>query len=225
MKQIKPGYFGKTVSADSRRLDFDFANEQLLYMNKQPDILFIGDSITQLWDLSVYFDTSKLLINRGIGGDTTEYVLKRFDADVIQLNPKLVILMIGTNDISITHGDLWWRTIGTDKETVYNNVQMNIKEIVKKCKMNNIEIVLCSVIPSDIVPPFNKEIRWELTQEINDFLKKLCALNKLKYVDYHSKLCKEDGKTLICDISPDGIHPNAKGYEMMAKILKEVIEI
>lgn len=194
---IRPGYFGKAVSADSRRMDFDFANEQVLYLKKRPDILFIGDSITQLWDLNASFgESGKFLVNRGISGDTSEYMLKRFDADVIQLKPKLVILMVGTNDITATHNDPWWRTTGEDKETVLINTQNNIRAMVEKCKANNIEVALCSIIPSDIAAPYDKEIRWELTARLNNFIEKLCIENDMKYIDYHSRLCKSDGKNI-----------------------------
>ncbi len=225
MDQIKPGPFGKVVAADNRRIDFDFANEQLLYLNKQPDVLFIGDSITQLWDIIAYFDTRKLLVNRGISGDTSEYVLKRFDADVIQLKPKLVICMIGTNDIMATHSDPWWRTAGTDKEIVIGCTKNNLQAIAKKCKAHNIEIAFCSIIPSDIAPPYDKEIRWELTCRLNAFIKDLCMQSHLQYIDYHAQLCGSDGKTIKPALTPDGIHVNAKGYEIMAKVLREKVAI
>jgi len=221
---IKPGNFGKTVAADTRRMDFDFANEQLLYLQKRPDFLFIGDSITQLWDLNAYFGSGKFIVNRGVGGDTSEYVLKRFEADVIQLHPEMVILMIGANDISATHNDPWWRSKGVDKETVISNLQNNIKSMVEKCKAKEIGIALCSIIPSDIAPPYEKEIRWELTQKLNGYIKQLCNGNNLIYIDYHTHLCQPDGKTLIFDYSPDGIHPNAKGYDVMVGELRYTLK-
>ncbi|MFQ8952989.1 MAG: hypothetical protein ACLR56_08280 [Oscillospiraceae bacterium] len=67
---IKPGNFGKNVPADNRRGDFDFGNEQILYLKRSVDILFIGDSITQLWDHYAYFGTKCYIVNRGIGGDS-----------------------------------------------------------------------------------------------------------------------------------------------------------
>ncbi|MCK5157166.1 MAG: hypothetical protein KAQ69_12120 [Spirochaetales bacterium] len=225
MKVIKPGFFGKTIPTDERRLEFDFANEQLLYMKKKPDILFIGDSITQLWDLNVFFNTEKLLINRGIGGDTSKYLLKRFDADVIQLNPSLAIVMIGTNDITATHYDPWWRISGLDEEDVFIEATKNINKMVNKCLENSINIALCSIIPSYIAAPYNKHIRWKLTERINDFIIKLSQDKNIKYIDYHSSLCMKDGKTIITDLSPDGIHVNAKGYEIMAKTLKKMIDL
>ena len=217
---IKPGMFSKNVAADNMRLTFDFYNEQLLSIEKKPDLLFIGDSITQLWDLNVYFGSGLFIVNRGIGGDCSTYLLKRFIADCIQLNPKKVVLMIGTNDISRTNNDLWWRTMGEDEVTVLDDYKKNITEIVKLCDDNKIDIVLCSIIPSDIVPPYDKEIRWKMTSEMNVFLK---SLGKM-YVDYHHNLTS-DNKTLIYELSPDGIHVNAKGYEIMARVLQETLDM
>ncbi|NQT58208.1 MAG: hypothetical protein HQ557_04415 [Bacteroidetes bacterium] len=222
---IRPGFFGKTVPADGRRIDFDFANDQLLTMQKKPDILFIGDSLTQLWDVHVYFDTKKLLVNRGIGGDTSEYLLKRFDADVVQLDPALVIIMIGTNDISATHNDTWWRNPGVDESTVFTGTTENIEKMVEKCLENDIKAALCSILPSDIPAPFDKEMRWRLTENINTFIADLCKKHDLKYIDYHAELCMDDGKTLIADYSPDGIHVIANGYAVMANTLREEIDI
>jgi len=87
--------------------------------------VLIGDSITQLWDVSAYINTDKFIINRGIGGDVSKYVLKRFDADVIQLAPQKVALMIGTNDISYTNDDLWWRTKGLPVENIISEYEEN----------------------------------------------------------------------------------------------------
>ena len=86
-EQIKPGTFGKSVAADAYRAGFDLLNSQVLYSKKRPDILFIGDSVTNWWDLNLYFGDLGYVLNRGIGGDTTEYILKRSDADVFQLEP------------------------------------------------------------------------------------------------------------------------------------------
>ena len=217
---IKPGMFGMTVAADARRMDFDFSNEQLLYLEKKIDYLFIGDSITQLWNLRAYFDTDKFLENRGIGGDTSTYLLKRFDADCIQLQPKSAIIMIGTNDITRTEPDMWWKTPGEEVEVVFKEYQDNILQMVNKCEQAGIEVILCSVIPSTIAPPFDRDRRWEMTDRMNDFLK---SLGKT-YVDYHSILTR-DGRNLPEEFSLDGIHPNAKAYVLMAEKLKEAVKM
>lgn len=220
MKIIKPGCFGKSVAADNRRMDFDFANEQALYLNKKIDFLFIGDSITWMWDYSLYFETNKCIIQRGAGGDTSTYLLKRFDADCIQLKPKTAIIMIGTNDISRCDEDLWWRTKGEDEDLVLKEYQENIKAMIKKCDDNNIEVVLCSVIPSTIAPPYDRERRWRMTDKMNAFLK----AQGRRYINYFDSLT-EDGKNIIYDLSHDGIHPNARAYEIMASVAKKELGI
>lgn len=220
MEIIKPGNFGSSCSTDALRLAFDIRNEQLIYNNAEIDYLFIGDSITQYWELDAYFKTDKILINRGIGGDRSEFLLRRFDADCVQLKPKNVIVLIGTNDIFSCEDDLWWRTKGADMETVLERYKSNIKGIIEKCDKNNINLYLCSIIPSTIAPPFDREKRWALTDKMNEFLK---STGK-PYINYFDALT-EDGKNIIYDCSPDGIHANAKGYEIMAKVLKETINL
>ncbi len=220
MDIIKPGLFGKSVPADNRRMDFDFLNEQALYMGKKIDYLFMGDSITWMWDYRLYFETDKVILQRGCGGDTSTYLLKRFDADCIQLKPKTAVIMIGTNDITRCEEDLWWRKPGEDEELVLSEYKENIKAMIKKCDDNNIEVVLCSVIPSTVAPPFDRERRWRMTAKMNEFLKS----QGKRYINYFDSLTT-DGKNIIYDLSPDGLHPNAKAYEIMASIAKKELNI
>ncbi|MBR4072385.1 MAG: G-D-S-L family lipolytic protein, partial [Clostridia bacterium] len=216
MEIIKPGMFGKNVAADNLRTQFDFFNEQVLYSGRKPYAVFVGDSITMQWDLYTYFKTDKLLVNRGIGGDESKYVLLRFDADCIQLKPEKAILMIGTNDIFRSEDDVWWRsTAGETPDEVLEDYKNNIRGMVKKCDDAGIELILCSVLPSTIAPPFHREMRWEMAAKMNEFLK---TLGKT-YIDYVS-LLSPDGKNLPEDLTPDGVHPNAKCYTLMAEELK-----
>lgn len=219
MEILKPGNFGKSVAADSLRSWFDYRNEQLLYLKKEIDYLFIGDSITYHWDINAYSLENKFIVNRGIGGDTSEYVLKRFDADCVQLKPKCAVLMIGTNDISRCEEDKWWKVKGEEEDAVFEDYKSNIRGIIKKCDDNNIELIFCSVPPSAIAPPFDREMRWRMTSRFNEFLK---STGK-KYVDYFPAL-SEDGKTIKDEFSPDGIHPNAAGYAKMTSELKKTID-
>jgi len=221
---IRPGEFGKTVLADTRRVEFDFKNEELLSLGRRPHFLFIGDSITHFWELNAYFGGSgRLLVNRGIGGDTSEYVRRRFDADALQLKPGTVILMIGTNDIAAIDGDPWWRVEGTPEGVVETLCISNIKAIVSMCEAAGQKLVVCSILPSDIVPPHKNSERKALTGRINTQLQELCRTCGLVYVDYHARMKGPDGETLIPEFSPDGIHPNAKGYAVMARVLKEAL--
>ncbi len=221
---IRPGEFGKIVLADTRRVEFDFKNEELLSLGKRPDYLFIGDSITHMWELNAYFGGGgKLFVNRGIGGDTSEFVRKRFAADALQLKPATVILMIGTNDIAAIDGDPWWRVVGTPEAVVEETCLSNITAIVDMCAAAGCELVLCSIPPSDIVAPHKNPERKALTGRINTHLQQLCRERGLAYVDYYSNMVEPDGITLTPDLSPDGIHPNAKGYAIMAKVLRETL--
>lgn len=101
-------YFSEDVAADKNRKEFDIKNHTLCYTNQRPDFLFIGDSITEYWELNAYFRNSdQLIINRGIAGDTTKYLKKRFYVDAVQLKPKYCILGIGINDSIELEGDYW----------------------------------------------------------------------------------------------------------------------
>ena len=220
---IKPGLFGKTVHADNRRMDFDFGNEQLLFLKKDIDVLFIGDSITQLWDITAYMGMDFFIVNRAIGGDDSTYLLRRFDADCIQLHPKKCILLIGANDITETEYDHWWRKPGKSVEEVMENYKTNIRQMINKCEESDIPLCICSIIPSDIAPPYDKAIRFDMTARMNCFLKEISESKLLPYIDYHSSLCQADGKTIIPAYTNDGIHPNAKCYGIMSDILSEYL--
>lgn len=96
---IKPGYLSQVMRADERRMEFDCKNQTLIQKECKVDMVFIGDSIIQMWELSAYFQEYPLrIINRGIGGDRTSSLLHRFRADAVQLKPKIVVIMAGIND-------------------------------------------------------------------------------------------------------------------------------
>lgn len=221
MHQIKPGFFGKSVAADDNRILFDIQNEQLLYQNKTSDYLFIGDSITWMWDLNLYFGRNSFFVNRGIGGDTSYYCLKRFDADCLQLGPENIIYMIGINDILTTAPDLWWRKDGADKQTVMEKLLQNIEAVMIKCEGRN--LYQGSILPTDICPPFDKDGINQMVIDANGEIKKLCDKHSVPFIDYHSALCRDDKKTMRDGLTHDGIHPNGACYEIMADILKSIV--
>lgn len=221
-EQVKPGFFGKHVAADDNRILFDIQNEQLLSKRKKADFLFIGDSITWMWDLNLYFGKTAFLVNRGIGGDTAFYALQRFEADCLQLAPDVVIYMIGINDILTTAPDLWWRKPGANRQTVLENLLLNIEAVMKKCIGKR--LYQCSVLPTDICQPFDKDDINKMVTEANRGIQTLCKRYDVPYVDYHSALCRADGQTMRDGLTHDGIHPNGACYEIMANILKNKID-
>ena len=218
---ITPGLFGQNVPADSKRKYFDYCNEQILSMGKIPDILFIGDSITEFWDTQLYFGEMGFIVNRGIAGDDTQYILKRCEADVLQLKPKKIVYKAGINNLMSVAPDLWWRTPGRDKKEVMEETISNIEKFMKKCE--GADGYFCSVLPTDM-HTWHKDCEInESVIELNEKIVDLCEKYKMTYVDYHSAVCREDGKTLKDGISYDGVHPNSIGYKIMADKLKEKI--
>lgn len=220
-KQIKPGFFGITAFADTKRREFDMRNEQVLHSGKKVDVVFFGDSITQYWDLELYFNQSALKINRGIGSDSTIFAAKRFEADVIQLEPEKIVILLGINDLLKVAPNLWDREPGADPETVISNIEKNFRDMLSKCK--NEKVYICSILPQSLCEPYDRELFDRLIVRTNEILKNLCEEYGAEHVDYYSALCVNGG--LPDDMTTDGVHPNAKAYEVMSKVLKEKVEI
>ncbi len=220
-QQIKPGFFGINAAADLRRREFDIMNEQYLYCDKKADVVFFGDSITQHWELELYFNNSVLKINRGIGSDCTTFAAKRFEADVLQLQPKSVVILLGINDLLTTAPDLWWKCPGEDVDKVVCNIESNFRFMLSKC--TDLKVYVCSVLPQNLCAPFDSNFFCEQILKVNDILKNLCSEYNATYVDYYSAL-ECDGK-LPEDMSVDGVHPNGKAYEIMANVLKKEVDI
>ena len=218
---IKPGIFGKSYTADTRRSVFDFHNHQILTENKKTDCVFIGDSITEYWDVNVYFDHTKYLVNRGVGGDISEIVAKRFEADVVQLKPESAVCLVGCNDLMMMHYDYWWKVPGRDVEEIESDLLKNISQIIKKSA--DIKLYICSVLPSAMCVPYDAEKFNRAIVSVNEKLKKICAETGTEYVDFHKALCREDGLFVRDNLTYDGIHPTPEGYQIMAKVLGEKI--
>ena len=171
-------------------------------------VVFMGNSITDGWwsTDSLFFKTNGF-IGRGISGQTTAEMLVRFRADVINLKPKAVVILAGTNDIAQNNGYI-----------AMENILGNIISMVELAKANNIDAILCSVLPAyefgwrKGLEPAGKII------ELNKMIKAYADCNKLTYIDYHSRLADERGG-LPEKYSKDGVHPTLDGYKIMEEIL------
>jgi lysophospholipase L1-like esterase len=175
-------------------------------------IVFLGDSITELWKiLDPVFFTQNNYVNRGISGQTTGQMLQRFEEDVVQLKPAVVVILGGINDIAQNAGPV-------SLEDTYKNLIM----MAEKAKAHKIRVVLCSVLPANEftwhpgLEPAGKVIR------LNAMLKHYAKTNKLVYVDYHAGMVDKD-LGLQAKLSPDGVHPNAQGYKIMKPLLQKAI--
>lgn len=171
---------------------------------KEKRVVFMGDSITEFWKAKdSSFFANDLYINRGISGQTTVEMLIRFRQDVLDLHPKTVVILAGTNDIAENNGPM-----------TMDSIAGNIKSMAELAKANNIKVVLCSVLPAfDFLwrpgkQPADKIIR------LNELIKAYAAENKIVYVDYYSAMVDER-KGLKPEYAPDEVHPNLAGYQVM----------
>lgn len=218
-------YYTKIVAADSRRKEFDIKNHTLIHSGLKPELLFVGDSITHYWELNAYFRSMKaLVVNRGIGGDTTEYLRKRFYADVVQLRPQYCIMAIGINDSLDLEEDYWKLIKGLDYVEVIERTKKNLREIIHMAETEGIRMLIGSLPAVDLPISSCEQLRKQFILEINQELQELCRKKDMIYLDYYSAMCDETGMTVRNGLTYDGLHPNAYGYDIMADVLKSVLK-
>jgi lysophospholipase L1-like esterase len=177
-------------------------------------VVFIGDSITDYWKLADYFP-GKPYLNRGIDGQTTPQMLVRFRQDVIDLHPKVLVVLAGTNDIA-----------GVTGPTRNEDIEANYASMAELARMHHIRVVFSSLLPVNNYTEDAKESFALRPRErilaLNTWLKDYCAKNRLVYLDYFSALVDNKGM-LNRDLSDEGLHPNASGYKIMAPIAEKAI--
>ena len=177
-------------------------------------VVFMGDSITEGW----HFDApggvfaSKPYINRGISGQTTPQMVLRFHQDVIALQPKVVVILAGTNDIAGNTGPM------TIEET-----EANIAAMAEMADANHIAVVLCSILPAYDYPWQPGLTPAPKIDAINEWIRKYAAEHHHVYVDYHSAM-KDARDGLPPNLSKDGVHPTEAGYQLMAPLIEAGIE-
>jgi len=183
-------------------------------------VVFMGDSITDSWDDPKYggFFPGKPYIDRGISGQTTPQMLVRFRADVVALRARVVVILAGTNDLAGNTGPMTLEAI-----------EDNLASMSELAKANHIRIVLASVLPiSDYESRDGKPIIRttqrppEKIKALNDWMHSYAAQNRLTYLDYYSAMIDSKG-FLREELSEDGLHPNAKGYAIMAPLAEAAI--
>lgn len=176
-------------------------------------VVFMGNSITDMWDDSdASFFQENPYINRGISGQTTPQMLVRFRADVIQLNPDVVVILAGTNDIA---GNTGRATLGM--------IENNLASMAELAETHNIEVVLCSVLPVYRYPWSPRIKPAEKIVQLNQWMKQYAQKNGYTYCDYYSALVNDKGGMREA-YSNDGVHPTPAGYEVMEPIVKEAIQ-
>ena len=178
-------------------------------------VVFLGDSITGMWDLAAAFP-GRPYVNRGVGSQVTAQMVLRFHQDVIALQPAAVVILAGINDL---HGFI-------QRETP-EQIQANYEAMADMANAHDIRIVFGSILPvhayTDAARHVTAERPTEQLRALNAWLRRFCAERGYIYADYHRALVDSRG-LLARELSADGIHPLAVGYARMAPIAAEAID-
>jgi lysophospholipase L1-like esterase len=178
-------------------------------------VVFFGDSITDMWKLEEYFP-GKPYINRGISGQTTPQMLIRFRPDVIELRPKIVVILAGTNDIAGNTGPM-----------TLDEIEGNYASMAELSRAHEIRVVYASVLPvheyTEKAGDMYAQRPPEKIAALDRWLKDYCTGSSCVYLDYFSAMVDDKGH-LKKDLADDGLHPNAAGYKVMAPLAEAAIE-
>jgi len=172
-------------------------------------VVFMGDSITDRWNMSLWFP-NKPYVNRGISGQTTPQMLVRFRPDLINLQPNVTIILAGTNDIA--------NATGYEAPEI---IQGNLASMAELARAHGIKVIMATLLPvcGSVVaarPP-------EKILELNAWIKSYCDRTGVIYLDYFSSMVGPDD-LLIQDLTADCLHPNDYGYNVMKHLAQDAID-
>lgn len=182
------------------------ANQQLIENKVYPEVVMIGDSITQGWSLP-----GEGYANRGIGGQMSGQILLRFRQDAILLKPKVIHILAGINDVTGIYGP-------QSPDMLLNN----IRSMVELAQSHDIPVILGTIGPAQDVKERPQVDRARWVPQINDWLSRYAKQEGLVIADYHAVLAKPDG-SMRKELFADTVHPNAAGYAAMDKVLNEAL--
>ena len=206
---------GGTLTDWAHLKKFEKENEQLKKIDEPNRVVFMGNSITEGWsNFDKDFFINNPFVNRGISGQTTPQMLIRFRPDVVNLNPKAVVILAGINDIAGNTGPISLK-----------NTAENIISMAEIAKANNIKVYICSTLPAIDFPwspglePGPKVIK------LNSILKNYCNSNDIPFVDYFSSMADDKGGLKVPEYTAanDLVHPNLAGYKVMEKIILKAL--
>lgn len=176
-------------------------------------IVFMGNSITEGWKKArPEFFENPSYINRGISGQTTPQMLLRFRQDVIALQPKIVVILAGTNDIA-----------GNTGPSTLEMIEDNLASMAELANANGIKVILCSVLPA-YAYPWKPDIKpAEKIVALNKWIENYCIEKGFAYVDYFTSMA-DDRNGLKEEYTYDGVHTTAEGYRIMETLVEKAIK-
>ena len=199
------GYLAK-YKEENKKISLPKANENR--------VVFLGNSITEAWaKIDSNFFIKNNFVGRGISGQTSVQTLLRFRQDVLSLNPKAVVIQMGTNDIAENTGPY-------SEDFTFGNIQ----SMVEIAKANGLKVILASILPATNFE-WRRSVgnRSNMIIALNKRLKAYSETNKITFIDYHSVM-KNEQNGMNPDIAADGVHPTMKGFKIMEEMIeKEII--
>jgi lysophospholipase L1-like esterase len=196
-------------------------------LNDPPSVVFIGDSITWIWgngQEGSEFAEHPNWIDKGVGGQNSSQVLARFQTDAIDLNPGIVHILVGTNDVYPG-----WTLVPSNANAI--NSAANVEAMVQMAQANGIHIILATIPPwgcdaSKCAPAETADrtlSRYERIDTWNAWIEQYGLSQGIPVVDYHSALVAPDGEHYVPDLTIEGVHPSAAGYVIMTLMVEKVI--
>lgn len=212
------GLFKQSFETMIKRTEYDHVKEtkknNFTYLNNEicekGQTIFAGDSITEIYNLTDFYGeyskkTGLAVYNRGISGDTSNKLLERLNDNVLSLDPKNIVYLIGTNDFGI----------GFDVDFVENNIKQILELTTKKCP--NAKVIIEGIYPVKNAGKRNNKAILELNRRII----KYCTGN-ITYVDLTDIFADKNGK-MSDAFSYDGLHLNAKGFNEVTKVIMPLL--
>lgn len=202
--------FSLKVQADNKKPTI--VKQEIL----NPNIVMLGDSITDFYDLDKYYGTEVLMVNSGINGNKTSDIINNIRNRVYNYNPSKIFLLIGVNDIIYDDAS---------PEDVVGKIDEIVSEIREK--LPNTKVYIESIYPINNTWRDEHDYRVKDENEVNNtisttnsLIKDYCKENELKYINVNDSLLNDNG-VLDSNYTDDGLHPNDNGYEVITKILKK----
>lgn len=221
MNIVKPGKL--SPPADIRRDEFDADNERIIISGEKIDIVFIGDSITEGWNVKEAFKSIGNTINRGISGDVINIIEKRFEADALQLHPEVIVVLGGINN-TFPFFEAKPDEMPLVIENALEEFSVAYRKIFEACKEKNIDLIACALTPLAEQPSVGALTRKETVLKFNSIIAELCEEFNCPFADYHTPLAEFDGKTAQPCITYDGLHPNDYGYSRMDRVIRPILK-
>lgn len=174
-------------------------------------VVFLGDSITELWGKKSTFFPGATYLNRGIAGQTTAQMLIRFRQDVLDLQPAAVIIQGGLADIA-----------GFTGPSSLAEIENNLRSMAELASFNHISPILVGE-----PPPADYRARTgpkPVTQivALNEWVARYCASSHFTFLNYYAALVGSDGQ-MRKGVSDDGVHPNERGYAILKPLAEKAI--